>query len=233
MSKKKENIIILICSLVIIASIVAFFVIYSNNKIKNSFILNEHLEDTIVTVTFPNDISSKLNISSCNISLKELSYYILVMEAGVNHTASLYNPNNLNSYWNLYISNTFVKSQAKDSTMDVCIRDNIYYYEAFSNNFDLTDDEKSVILDEASYIYSNLTAKQVDATNLTLEDLYNVRYKIGLTTKYINKLMSEDGLTEEELNIDGSYYSSLYENYDIQIDELWSTIELGNITIDR
>lgn len=233
MSKKRENIIILICLLVIIASIVAFFVIYSNNKINNSFIFNEHLEDTIVTITFPEDISSKLNTSSYNISLRELSYYILVMEASVNHTATLYNPNNLNSYWNLYINNTFVKSEAKDNTMEICIRDNIYYYEAVSNGFYLTDDEKSDVLDEASYIYDNLTGKQVDATKLTLEDLYNIRYKIELASKYISRLISEENFTEEDLNIGGAYYSSLYKNYDIRTDDIWSMINLGEITIDR
>lgn len=233
MNKKKESIIILICAIVIIASIVAFFAIHAINNSNNSFIFNEHLEDTIITINFPKDTSERLNISSYNMPLKELSYYILVMEANVNHSAALYNPENLNSYWNLYISNTFVRTEAKNNTMEVCLRDNIYYYEALANGLDLNNEEKELVMQEAAYIYGNLTGKQVNATELTMETLYNVRYKIELACKYISKLMNESDYTEEELNIDGSYYMPLFESYDIEIDKLWNKIELGDITIDK
>lgn len=225
MKTKKENIIILICFLVIILSIVLFFFISSSNRIKNSFKFNEHLEDNVVTIENTN------NTSSCSIRLKEFSYYILVMEASVNQTAGLYNPNNLHSYWNLYISNTFVKSEAKNTTMDMCVRDNIYYIEAVEDGFSLTSDEEITVTEEASYIYKNLTGKQVDATELTIEDIYNIRYKINLATKYISYLIEEYGYTEDELNVSGSYYTDIYESYTITTDKIWDYIELGDITI--
>src|SRR5574344_1027030 len=121
MNKKIYNYIVLSCSLLIIFSIVLLFVINSQNKVKNSFIFNEHLNDTFITMDNED--------TSYSISLKELSYYVLVMEASVNNTASLYDPSNTNKFWNLYLENTFVSTIAKDTSIDMCIRDNIYYNE--------------------------------------------------------------------------------------------------------
>lgn len=225
---KKENIILLICALIIISSIVSFFIIRALNITSSSFKFNEHLNETLLTIAPDSDKNEAYSIS-----LKEMSYYILVSEASVNHTASLYNPDNINSYWNLYISHTFVKTIAKNTCMDMFIRDNIYYLEAQKNNFSLNSSEQALALDEATYIYQNLTGIQVDATSLTLEDLYQIRCKIDLTAKYINQLMSQYNYTSEALNVDGSYYTSVYDTYDIVISELWDNITLGNITIDR
>lgn len=227
---KKENIIVLICAIVIIISIVLFSIIYTANANSSSIKFNEHLSDNILTIT---PVSSKNSSGSFTVSLKEISYYILVCEANVNNTAALYNPDNTNSYWNLYISNTFMKTIAKDTCMDMCKRDNIYYLEAVNNNYTLDTEEQKVVLEEASYIYQNLTGKQVDATNLTLEALYNIRYKINLASKYINHLMNEYNYSIESLNIDGEYYNSICENYNINVSKLWDEIVLGDITIDR
>lgn len=225
MNKKIYNYIVLSCSLLIIFSIVLLFVIKSQNKVKNSFIFNEHLNDTFITMDNED--------TSYSISLKELSYYVLVMEASVNNTASLYDPSNTNKFWNLYLENTFVSTIAKDTSIDMCIRDNIYYNEAIASDFDLDETELLQVSDEASYIYYNLTGKQVDATELTLNDIYNIRYKIILATKYITYLMKNNEFTEKELNINGSYYESLYKKYNVDIDDNWDEISLGNITIDN
>lgn len=229
---KKENIIILICAITIILSIVMFFVIRTINANSSSFKFNEHLKETVITITptVKQDNSTKI---SCNIPLKELSYYILVCEANVNNTAYLYNPNNTNSYWNIYISNTFMKTIAKGTCMDMCQRDNIYYLEALKSNYSLDSNEEKLVLDEATYIYENLTGKQVDATNLTLEDLYNIRYKINLVSKYINHLIDEDNYSIEALNVDGDYYSAISSTYTIDVSQVWNNVTLGNITIDR
>lgn len=225
MNKKIYNYIVLSCSLLIIFSIVLLFVINSQNKVKNSFIFNEHLNDTFITMDNED--------TSYSISLKELSYYVLVMEASVNNTASLYDPSNTNKFWNLYLENTFVSTIAKDTSIDMCIRDNIYYNEAIASDFDLDETELLQVSDEASNIYYNLTGKQVDATELTLNDIYNIRYKIILATKYITHLMKNNEFTEKELNINGSYYESLYKKYNVDIDDNWDEISLGNITIDN
>ena len=225
MNKKIYNYIVLSCSLLIIFSIVLLFVINSQNKVKNSFIFNEHLNDTFITMDNED--------TSYSISLKELSYYVLVMEASVNNTGSLYDPSNTNKFWNLYLENTFVSTIAKDTSIDMCIRDNIYYNEAIASDFDLDETELLQVSDEASNIYYNLTGKQVDATELTLNDIYNIRYKIILATKYITYLMKNNEFTEKELNINGSYYESLYKKYNVDIDDNWDEISLGNITIDN
>lgn len=229
---KKENIIILICAITIMLSIALFFVIRTINKNTNTFSFNKHLSESVITIT--PDLGNIDDINgSYKISLQELSYYILVCEASINNTAYLYNPNNTNSYWNLYISNTFMKTIAKNTCFDMCIRDNIYYLEALKNNYTLNSDEEKSVLDEATYIYENLTGKQVDATNLTLEALYSIRYKIELASKYINHLIDDNKYTKEALNVEGDYYKSVLATYNITTSKLWDDVTLGNITIDR
>lgn len=229
---KKENIIILICAITIMICIVVFFVIRTANKNSTSFIFNKYLNENIITIT-PKEVKDSSSNDTYIVSLKDISYYILVCEAGVNNTAALYNPDNVNSYWNLYISHTFIKTIAKNTCMDMCKRDNIYYLEALKNGYTLDEDEEKSVLDESTYIYQNLTGKQVDATNLTLEDLYNIRYKINLSGKYINHLIDDDNYSIESLNVDGDYYNSICNSYDINISSLWDDVVLGNITIDR
>lgn len=229
---KKETIIILVCAITIILSVVIFFVIRTINANSSSFKFNEHLKENVITITPAANQDSSTTLS-CNVSLKELSYYILVCEANVNNTAYLYNPNNTNSYWNLYISNTFMKTIAKDTCMSMCQRDNIYYLEALKNNYSLNSEEEKLVLDEAAYIYENLTGKQVDATNLTMEDLYNIRYKISLASKYIKHLTDEDNYSTETLNVNGDYYTTICKTYTIDVDKVWDNVTLGNITIDR
>lgn len=223
MHSRKENTATIICIIVIVICIVAFFAINSQNRVNSSFKFNEHLDETIVSI----DINDKTH----NLSLQELSYYILVMESNVNHTAALYNPDNMYSYWNLYISNTFVKSEAKTVCMDMFIRDNIYYLEALNSGFTLDNEEIKTTQDEAAFIYSNLTGKQVYSTELDMEDLYNIRYKINLATKYITHLMENQNLSKDDLNKEGEYYTKIYNKYKINIESIWDNIELGDITI--
>lgn len=250
MTNKIESRIILICILVIIFSILAFFIIRAINKTNNVFIFNEHLADVIVTYDTKNTSSINVDSNSTDshnndsdnsdysnengiLTLKDISYYVLVMEASVNHCAELYNPNNINSYWNIYINNTFVKSLAKENSLEICIRDNIYYEEALKNNITLNDNELSIVEEETSFIYGNLTGKQFDATELDKEDIYNARYKITMATKYITTLIENKAYSEEDLNTEGDYYKTLYDEYNISIDKsIWNEVKLGNITVN-
>lgn len=45
--------------------------------------------------------------------------------------------------------------------------------------------------------------------------------------------MNEYNYSIESLNIDGEYYNSICENYNINVSKLWDEIVLGDITIDR
>lgn len=235
MYSKKETRIILICSLTIIFCVLAFGIIASINKVNNKFTIKKHLDDSVILIesTDFEANSSEINNYRYEYTIKDISYYILLMEASINHSAHLFNPNNLYALWNMKSDGYFIKDAAKETTMAIFIRDNIYYIEALKMNVELNDAEKDIVLEEASFIYKNLTGKQVDVTNLTMEDLYNIRYKINIITKYISTIISNGQYSETDLDIDGTYYTSLLEKYKIEIFDIWDDVEFGDITITR
>ena len=225
MNKKKQDIIILICAITIILCVVSIGIIAAFNRTNSRFSLNKHLDDTIVTI--------KHKDNTYEYTLDDFAYYILLMEATINHSATLFNPNNLYALWNMKSDGSFVKDAAKELTMDLFIRDCIYYNEAIKAHISLDEAEIDTVYEEASYIYKNLTGKQVDATEYDLQDLYNIRYKINIIVKYINTLKAHTDYADEDLDIDGAYYTDLSRAYSIDIDNLWNQIELGDLTISR
>ena len=223
MKKKTENYIILACVFVIMICAILVSIIYGTNKKNNKFVFNEHLDEEALVIS-KNDEKHPL-------TLKDVSYYVLIMEATGDANAKLYDPSKKNAFWNIYINNTFVKTIAKENAMNLCIRDNVYYLEAVANNVSLEPVELEAVEEETDFIYFSLTGKQLDATTLDRSDIYNIRYKIALATKYVTKLMNENDLSADTLNIDGEYYTDLLDSYDIEIDDLWDNVELGSITI--
>ena len=63
MSKKKQDIIIVICVITLVLSVCAIFCIYYSNK-NDEFIFNEHLDEIVLTV--------KDDDNAMNISLQEI-----------------------------------------------------------------------------------------------------------------------------------------------------------------
>ena len=85
----KKEMITVICILVIMVCIAAFFAISSEALRNNQFHYEQSLEETAVTV------------GDQKISLKEASYYIMVMESNYNEAANIYNADNLDSLLSL------------------------------------------------------------------------------------------------------------------------------------
>ena len=225
MYSKKESRIILICAITIIISVVLIGVIAAINRVNNKFTFKNHLNETVATINYDE--------KEYKYSMQDISYYILLMEASINYSAELFNPNNLYSLWNIKQNGKFMKDSAKEMTMELFIRDNIYYIEALAANTILTDEEIATVHNEASHIYRNLTGKQVDATELTMEDLYNIRYKINVIVIYISSIMRTHNYTENELDINGTYFNEIYNKYSISVKDIWDDVELGDITITR
>ena len=47
-------------------------------------------------------------------------------------------------------------------------------------------------------------------------------------------MLSENGYTNEELELKGTYYEKLREQYSISVNEkLWDKVKFGNITLDK
>lgn len=226
MSKKKQDIIIVICVITLVLSVCAIFCIYCMNK-NEEFVFNENLDKIVLTV--------KCDGEAMDVSMQEIAYYIINVEGDVDDMAHQFNNENLNAYWNVKLDKGLytMRKYAKDLVIEKCVMDNIYYMEALKNNITLTDEEKELASEDAHIILKNMTAKQMDVTDYSFEDLCKIMNKLYLTSKYVGQLM-EAAYTMEELDYKGSYYLKLKDEYSYKVEEkLWDEVKLGELTVDR
>ncbi len=188
----------------------------------------DHLGEVIVTV------------DDEEISLQELSYYIMICEAKINAVAEVYDETDTMAFWNIYTNQTFIRTQAKEAAMNTCIRDCIYSHEAEQAGVSLDETDNEEVEEYVADCIEGLSYKQRKATLFDEETLTPVIERVHLARKYANILIKEGDFSEyndepnASVDIGGQYYTELYEAHDISInDTLWKKISLGNITIEK
>lgn len=200
-------------------------------KTRDVFVFEEKLPEIIVTV------------DETNLSLQEISYYIMKLEADVDAAAKLYNADNPKSYWNVYMnqdgSNSgYVSDLAKEAVLDYCIRDNIYYKEAIENGYTLPEALLTDIRYDAENLYNTMTPRQREVTKLTSEQLAIIMEKEEISHQYMIELASrsEAGMLQSiflEYDVGGDLYEQVKLKHNIAIDEdLWGKVKVGRITIN-
>lgn len=218
---KIRNIVVSICTVVIIISIAAFALITLNLLSKKEFSYADSLDDTVLTV------------EKENISLKEISYYILVAETNYNEAANIYNEDNPHAFWNIALNMKYFRNRVKQSVIDACTRDNIYYQQALKEGYTLKEEELEEIKDKALEEISKMTDFQMKLTGYQISDMTAVLTKIAYSKKYAENLMAE-GYTAQELDVDGSKYEEIKKNYAVLINQkIWKNITLGKVTINN
>ena len=115
--EKLNNAITVICILAIMISILAVVLITKDRFGKKPFSYPDSLGKTVIRV------------DDDEVTLKEISYYILVAETNVNAAAQEYNSNNMEAYWNMNLHPKYVRSHIRELIIDACTRDNVYYQE--------------------------------------------------------------------------------------------------------
>ena len=169
-------------AIAVAAVIVLGLFVYVVATLPEDFVFSEHLDDVAVTVTSPDGAVTE-------VSLREMSYYIMLSEANVNQLAEVYNSENTHQFWNIFTNHTFIKTKAKEEAYDSCIRDVIYVQEAVNANIMLTDEERTQADLRAQDIADGMTLKQQEVTRLTAEDLIPIIERITLAYKYANYLV--------------------------------------------
>lgn len=204
----------------VLVSIGAFFAIRSEYKKNTSFSIADSLDRVVITV------------NDQELTMRDAVYYILVVESNTNEIAKKYNSDNPLAYWNIWVNHQFASVIARDTVIDLCVRDSIYYQEALKQGFSLTEVEKEEAYKQAENENKNLTAKQYELSRYTLDEMYSIILRIHLVKKYLSSLM-ETGLTEEQLDVNGEYYTEIKTKYTIiKDDDIWEQITLGRLSIN-
>ena len=122
---------------------------------------------------------------------------------------------------------------AKDSVMDACTRDNVYYQQALKDGYILSEEELDKIEEQAVEEMNKLTESQLKITEYQLSDMIEVLTKIAYARNYVQELMVE-GYTSEELDTGGSKYKEIAKDYSVKVDKkIWRAVRLGKVTINN
>lgn len=229
LKKKKTEIVAVIICLVVLIILFVFLVMFNKSK---DFIYNKHLDETVIS------------IDDVNITLKDFSYYIYIVEKQINDMALKYNPDNLNDFWNTHFSNSldsvFTRDYAKQLAKDLCEYDYIMEKETYVHDIYITDSEQQSLRLDAKDTYSDLSEKARDNTHLSEDDIYNILCRRKLVEKYVMRAASQiktDGFEGDSaalLDYDGDYYKErIKTKYNItENDKLLDKITMGRVTVN-
>ena len=192
----------------------------------NAYLLAEHSADTALVLSADG--------VRTDMSVGELSWYIVRMERAVNEQALRYNADDPKAYWKLRISNydqaSYIYELAKDTVTDYATRDLIYAREAEAAGFALDDEEQRKIRYDAEREWLKLTEREKSATGLEADDIQRAMERERTAAAYMSSLRDQ-GI--EDVDVGGSYYAVIRENYQAELlPEVDEQLRLGMITIN-
>ncbi len=226
---KRAEIMVIVISAVLVAVIFTMLIRFNKNK---EFVYNKHLDETVIS------------IDDENITLKEFSYYVYIVEKQVNDMAIKYNPDDTNEFWNTYFKNSldsvFTRDYAKQLAKDLCEYDYIMEKETVVHNLYVTESEKDSLRTEAKDTYNDFTQKAKDNTQLSEDDIFNILCRRKLAEKYAIRAATQvkadgfEGDSSSLLDYDGDYYKEIIKaKYNITENEkLLDKITMGRITVN-
>lgn len=226
--KKVEIITVCICA-VLIAVILVILILFNKSK---EFIYNKHLDEAVIS------------IDDENITLKDFSYYIYIVEKQINEMAIKYNPDDPNDFWNTHFKNSldsvFTRDYAKQLAKDLCEYDYIMEKEASVYNIYVTESEKESIKADAKDTYDDFSQKAKDNTRLSEADIYNILCRRKLVEKYATRAAEQvrsdgfEGDSASLLDYDGDYYKEIIRSkYSItENNKLLDKITMGRVTVN-
>ena len=229
LKKKKVEIITVCICVVLIAAILAILIVFNKSK---DFVYNKHLDEAVIS------------IDDENITLKDFSYYIYIVEKQINDMAIKYNPDDPNDFWNTHFKNSldsvFTRDYAKQLAKDLCEYDYIMEKETAIHNIYVTESEKESIKADAKDTYDDFSQKAKDNTRLSEEDIYNILCRRKLVEKYAFRAAQQvksDGFAGDSaslLDYDGEYYKEMIKSrYNVtENNKLLDKITMGRVTVN-
>jgi len=224
-SNKKAIVIIIIVAVII----VALGQIYT---ILTTFHYEDHLDDTVIT------------IDSTEITLREFGYYIYDIEAYVQEQALQYDSENPSHWWNTHfaagLDSTYICDYAKETAINSCVCDEIYYQLAIQNGLSLDETEKSYAADEANQTYEQMNDYQLGVTGLNADIILEYRLKQALATKYAQTLLETVDFSSYEddpntlLSGNGDYFQDviLPDHTVTENSKILDNLYFGKITVN-
>lgn len=205
-----------------------FYYRYMQNK---KFVYNKNLNSTAVT------------INETEVTLENMSYYVVMVEQQIQEMAVSYNPDKPEELWNTHFSagpdSVFTRDYAKSLAMELCIYDYIMQAEAEKKGFSMSDEHKEMCEDYTQKIYDGLSSKARENVGVTMDNLSVMVERHELVKAYVltvseNFKEQNENVDVSVLNYDGEFYKTvIYPNYKVTVnDSIWDDVNFGNLTVN-
>ena len=194
------------------------FHIRFENKKRIEF--DEHLDDVVVTV------------NGEDITMADLSFYILFVERNVEEQAVVYNRDNTKDFWNIHTNYSFIQKEAKYAILDMAIHDRLFYQLAKEAGITLTDEDLYYAQCATTDFWEDMFDCQLEKLPVD-KDTINEQIMIAtMAEKYQNILAEDRGPGAAAYKYDGYEYSLILKEYDVKVnDDLWDRLVVGDITL--
>ena len=168
------------------------------------------------------------------VTLREMTFYIAYEEGSMEDAAIIYNPDNTDEYWQLYINHTFLREQAKQTVVDMTIHDTLFYQMATAEKITLSEEEEQYLANDQQDFWSDLTEEQRARLGVDEETIDASMRKMALAQKYQSILAEMEQVDYEDYSIGGTEYEKLLAQHTCELDETtWDRVPFGSITVDH
>ncbi len=180
-------------------------------------VYGEHLDDVAVTV------------DGDELTLRDLSFYVLYEEQTVESEAQVYNKENTRDFWNLHANGIFFKYAAKKYVMEMAVHDHLFYRGAMDEGMTLTEDEKQALSDSYNDFLDDLLLQQKDSGLYDEKMIYDTMEQIVYAEKYRAYLAEREGTTYGGYGYDGYDYKEYLKEHEVEVnDSVWGRITIGD-----
>ena len=168
------------------------------------------------------------------LTLSDLAFYIAYEEGGVEETAFIYNPEDTGEYWRIHTNGVFIRTEAKQTAMDMAVHDEIFYQLACDEGLVLTDEEEAWLANDQYDFWSDLEEEQREALGVEKEVIDETMRKMALAQKAQSLYAQMNDTEEAEYDFNGEAYQELLENHEVEIvEKVWDRVHFGSITVDH
>jgi len=198
----------------------------------NKFVYEEHLDDVIVTV------------NQRPLTLRQIGYYVYDAEVKIDKQARIYNPEDPLDYWNTYFNSGteggYVSEMTKDAMLESCVCELIYEDMAVQSGYELTEEEKKEVKNQAKIQFAKLSEAQKQKTGLTQELIEEVLVRKLLVMKFAVEYFRDvdfsgySGYREQLVSYDGEYYKNeILPQHEVEYNQaVIKELPMGRVTTD-
>lgn len=186
-------------------------------------------------LVFAESLDKKAVIVDDNpLTLRDLAYYIAYEERQMEETARIYNDADTGEFWRIHTNGAFVRTEAKQTVIDMAVCDEIFYRIACENQLTLTPEEQSYLWNEQYDFWSDLDEDQRKSLGISEEELARSMEKAALAQK-AQAFLAEQNFTElREYQFTGDAYQELLQEHKVRVvEKIWERVDFGAVTVDH